>query len=872
MSLTDEKWGKEKFQYIEKLKKVNQTINNFLDKDIGGFIELEVKENLQKCMQKSKIFLNKLEKDIFEIAIIGQDNAGKSSFANSLISSYAFPSTFKRCTYTTTQLEYDDNNKTIVEFHTIKSFNEVFQGMLKEIDYPTFSQVYFDTLSLSNFDQHLESLRVKEPALFNYHQGNTIEDIKAMLRGAGEIKNYLDKPTKTYEGHINDEIKKFITHEYISRAVKKITIHSSELKDLKNSIIYDVPGFTSPTKIHKSQTVERLKTVDAIILIHNLQDSPNLSGPQLDVFSEGMDIDDVRLKEKLFIFGNKVDYHITLGSRNYCIDEFKKDIFKRDLAENRRIFAGSSGSFLARNGIPIDEENDPKIVEKLKSFEYDDNIENLKKILKDYYKTERFEILKRRIDSVINDVSAICSDFIKNQELHINQFDSKFFSIELAIEMINICKIYLSKELTHLRDKKIEEIKENKFLSNKLSEVIDKSFIEITDLDYKETEIFVIGDTHGTPTPEKINDRLRENLNSKFKLELEDIISDIANEKYQEFSNLLLEKFLESLELKKENQFYEDVKIYCEKFIQKITKKISYQPTSFVFLAERFTIDLFDILILHRLNSGSRKVKFDHAEQNFYTLALFHSYKLDDKPIYLHPLVKLILTQQESNNELNVDIKSIKSLLANELSKIKDVGDMVYIYDNQLLSYATQITKYGFGFGTTKYIVSKIIEKFTEEGSSKLSKEDDKDRNKTIEEIINHLPENLKANSNAKSQYFASLLESIKVADSQEKVISEINTDIKNLKSLLKDSVVSAIELETPFKSIITKQIDALKNKIIPTDSTIDKDFEDLIKYNAAKIKFDKFSNIAQQEAINENKKNIIRDMKVLVGNLNGNF
>ena len=56
---------------------------------------------------------------------------------------------------------------------------------------------------------------------------------------------------------------------------------------MSHIVLYDVPGFDSPTELHKRQTEEMLKEADAIILVTNAGDRPDLTAPQLDMLRKG---------------------------------------------------------------------------------------------------------------------------------------------------------------------------------------------------------------------------------------------------------------------------------------------------------------------------------------------------------------------------------------------------------------------------------------------------------------------------------------------------------------------------------------------------------------------------------------------------------
>ena len=89
-------------------------------------------------------------------------------------------------------------------------------------------------------------------------------------------------------------------------AVKNVTIKSSRLSSIKNAVIYDVPGFDSPTQIHIEQTKHRMQTADVIILVAS-GCAPSLTGPQLSIFDTEIDQDGIRFGDKLFVFANKTD-------------------------------------------------------------------------------------------------------------------------------------------------------------------------------------------------------------------------------------------------------------------------------------------------------------------------------------------------------------------------------------------------------------------------------------------------------------------------------------------------------------------------------------------------------------------------------------
>ena len=146
-------------------------------------------KQLHDIEDKNSKFLHKLKSNEFEIAIVGLEKAGKSTFANALIGNNAVPSAPERCTFTSTRLVYGAD-RGIVEFYTEPEFNQIFQNLLKEIDYPDAESTDYKTLSLERFEDYFNNLENTDSSLYRIHVGKTDEEIKDILK-------YRDKLTLT---------------------------------------------------------------------------------------------------------------------------------------------------------------------------------------------------------------------------------------------------------------------------------------------------------------------------------------------------------------------------------------------------------------------------------------------------------------------------------------------------------------------------------------------------------------------------------------------------------------------------------------------------------------------------------------------------
>ena len=78
----------EKIQLIEKIKRSNQILEKLIENNFKvGLLKSEQLNKLEEIKKKNQKFQYKLESNEFEIAIVGLEKAGKSTFANALIKS-----------------------------------------------------------------------------------------------------------------------------------------------------------------------------------------------------------------------------------------------------------------------------------------------------------------------------------------------------------------------------------------------------------------------------------------------------------------------------------------------------------------------------------------------------------------------------------------------------------------------------------------------------------------------------------------------------------------------------------------------------------------------------------------------------------------
>ena len=385
--------------FIKEVRKQNDAINRILENDQDHLIFSDgMRSNIVNLQKRSNTILEKLEKIEFEIAIIGQEDSGKSALLNALIKTDIFPSGSGRTTYTSTKLISGNEDKVLVKTYTENEFNDIFIQRLSDAGIPAvdFSEM---TIEKFNFDFEMMSVNEKE----RIRNNNTYNEIKEILDEKYNIERRLSLyrgKTVLFSGDAINGFKFFVTgkegDKSQPRVAKDITIYSSMLKKLSDAIIYDVPGFNSPTTLHKKQTENMLKKADSIIFISDMT-SPNLKGDEVDLLLKGNDSYGISLKEKLFIFGNKYDKANNKEEAEENKRKFKNDILsQRAIASEKRVFIGSAGKYLKDENISE--------LDITFNFDIDDNIDSLRSAIENYYNNDRFEVIKKKIESIQSDI------------------------------------------------------------------------------------------------------------------------------------------------------------------------------------------------------------------------------------------------------------------------------------------------------------------------------------------------------------------------------------------------------------------------------------------------------------------------------------
>jgi GTPase Era involved in 16S rRNA processing len=407
-----EQFQQEKENEIKKIEKQNQFVEKLQQANLP-FLSSEENTKLNEIYDKNNKFHHKLKNNEFEIAIFGEEKAGKSTLGNALIENNIFVST-PTFTFNPIRLSYGDD-KAIVEFYTEEEFNNLFIELLKTIEYPDAEKQHFRNISLEEFEKYFNNLEKNNLFLYKTNISTYIDikeiiEVRDKLKLDGSIIEFFDDEI------FSEEFRNYIdSYGGIEKAlsVKRVEIYSSKMKRLTNSIIYDIPGFEILKTIKEKEVLKILKKVDVIIFVKSMYNNPSFKIYELNILKNS-DNNGIPLKNKFFIFGNKIDIANSKECAKRSIEILKYDIETHNkIIDKKRVFTGSALKYLMDKNI-IETEKD--------RFHYDFNseIDNLYNELINYYENERFENLKKEIEINKFELKRIFDRIKKNNDIQIN--------------------------------------------------------------------------------------------------------------------------------------------------------------------------------------------------------------------------------------------------------------------------------------------------------------------------------------------------------------------------------------------------------------------------------------------------------------------
>ena len=739
--------------------------------------------------------------------------------------------------------------------------------------------------------------------LYERHNGKTDEDILTILRGSRTISEILGSPVKNFlwdNEKGNSEFQLYITgitgynsdgsairsaHPY---AVKKVVIRSRELGNMSNIVLYDVPGFDSTTELHRRQTELMLREADAIILVTNVGDRPNINSPQLDMLRKVRDQDGIRLRDKTFIFGNKIDMAGNAARARDNEAALRNEAERYQIALGSRVISGSAKAYLeSLNLFSQDELRRGKVNAKtrLDEWEMPDGVQELHTQIADYYDNDRFEVLKKRAENTISETIELLRELLAKYSPEVlNSFDTggKY----LLILKGKAAEFY--RAANDISSNYREQIGTQRPFSTQIMKGIEDifpmsdSFAEVVN-DVKRS---VVTDIDGVVQLTSINSELRKKIHQSFMENLVREAAEIVSNKQHEIRLELIRKFLSIMGMKEGSDYESELTQSASELFDELLIR-NGEECRFNILIERFASGLIETLILMPFAEYDRLDKVRKTLPELFSLAMYYSMpegecegKGEDVEVSDSPQERLkffarILAHETSEskdpkaaeaNTLTVNSAMIEFFNSNSDALLK--GAAFNISALPFKDWALRISKAGLSFVSIPKDLARQLEgKIYNSGWPRLSKDE---REAAITDTIT---EYLRArHDEQKIPALGEFLESLHVKASSLKAKTEsdmlriLDEDIAILRDLMVNAVISAIGLERAFISIIVKNINFIRNGIMYGGE--ESKFDNWINQNVRKVMDSEFAAIDRYNMDSQARKSIVASIQQVLNNM----
>ena len=645
------------------------------------------KQEIDSICEKFSDWNDRLSDNKYRVAIIGTEKAGKSTFANALLRRNFLPEDEKRCTFTTTTIESSKTEDTAeIEFFTKQEFINKFNSLCEEVNF----NCNYNTVTKFELEKFCEST---SSAIAT---SNAVDDIRDVIQKKQDIEKYLTSEKKFFVGQNIDEIKSYITDDTKARAVKNITIKSTQFKEQENLIIYDVPGFDSPTKLHLEQAKKYMKNADIVIMLVSIADRISFVKAQADFLNDTKDKYGQKLSKKLIVVASKFDKHIVddKKSSNDKIEKSYKilaeELKKYGLYQENNIFKSSSLGFLEKENIVTTQ----YAYSNLKKHDFNDGINEIENRLQEFLNGEALEILNENFN--IDQLSAkeLMFKFKKEHNPKKDEKKKRIDEMALVDSKWDLIQQNVRLELTKYQ----KEVKETSFEFNEtISTQVKNHWIEDlkgqlkTELEHANSEI--VGGRTTAIQATKVNEKIRENIYKKSLDKIVDIstetITEENNNKYNEILTIVAKIIFDT----KDITF--DEKSELEMKLHSITEDFKYEAKSYRPLILRFLNNVFEILILNRITNDekdTRVERFNLLRDDIEALLNYDDNFKDELGFFEQKFIKQLLIQ---DTEYSVKESSLSYLLkgakiANQYDEVideisKDLDALGNIFNTILL-------------------------------------------------------------------------------------------------------------------------------------------------------------------------------------------
>lgn len=848
-------WEQDKPTYIEKLKKITGGIEKILSLKGNRIVTPDMAVQLKRLRDDAARMLPKLEKDEFEIAVVGQESSGKSTFTNALIGCIAVPSDQERCTYTSTCIRSSDEDRAEVTFFTSTEFEEAFRNQLKLLNEKAGTEI-FDTrlltpgnLSADKFQAMLDGSEAAIKMANDEPFCKCADEVADILKNWDSLKLYLH-PTPETMPFTGDDLKgdgfrNFIRSPGHAIAVKQIVIYSTGLSDMRNAIMYDVPGFNSPNKMHAEQTLERMKRADAIIMVAK-GDEPSITGDVLGIFRSS-DMDGECLGDKLFVFANKADRSPNVEkSRSLLLKDWVGRGIMNQADAQERIVLGSAGAHIYQSkellsDLSPDEQRAAKDAHNglQERPGLTSGIDELRGKLIRYYKETRSAVLKRRVDRIPSAVQEIFRDA---DAQFVRPVTSRAESNALALSTYRALQKQLCVKLEDLKDETNKRIHDTKPLSESLRTYIGK-YID------RESGDCVIGEdmverihrqvvgVGQAPQPQKVDDTIRE---EKFRLlysKFSGSVLSSASTQRGEVRGGIMDIFMSEVDKTLDKTSREHLR---DEFAALCGMDGGQDDEYYQSLVERFSRDVFEVLV--KFNRVDRLNKFKEDASNFFSLGVFYSASMaeghGDGLGYMSvapeesPLWKLLLypasAEAPQADAVMKRIRDLTGLAAKAESLLPLVQTLIFAHGPSVLAAVDTIFK-EFQRSDSDSAILSDVKKLLSDSVDQVD-----DPAKLLREIM--VPDG--------SRYQEDVAK-LHASYDYDKVRSEFAEDVGALQKILLNAFIPAVDLDKAFSARETKLIEDIID-LVRNDR--ESRFERFVSENLHLIAHSKDAALAQAE------------------------
>ena len=898
-------WETSKQEFIDKLSKADRFFDEIFKADSEGLvIQGEERTELETLQAANKKILNKLMSREFTVAIVGLEKAGKSTLGNALIKSMVLPEYAARCTYTTTEIRAGSTDIAEVYFYSRDEFNKNFKRMLNEVRYPDAAD--FFTMTLETFVRYWKSVET-DPAqreIFLLHNGTTAEDIKTILAGKQKILPLLGQARKEFGAEFwsgdekFNEFKAYITgmsgqnadgsviRQPYPYAVENVIIRSTQLADMSHIVLYDVPGFDSPTELHKRQTEEMLKEADAIILVTNAGDKPDLSAPQLDMLRKGQDVDGVKLSEKSFVFGNKIDRASDAQTSRNNLAVLRNDaVNKYQIALDNHIVGGSARAYLEKIGL-ISEKVASKILDE---WQIPDGVEILLAKMQDYYETDRFAVLKRRAENTLAKTRSVLQNLLERYST--GELSYQDVSTEILMDIQSRLPQFI-KEANPITKHYTDKITQDRPFTNALKDDVDKIYplVEEAHLELIRSEEYELAiDPDGVYPTSTVDGNVRNKLEVTF---VENIVTSATKftcERQYELRQALIDSFLQIMGLEQTTPYKSELNESVNKLFDEMLVKGGAE-CNFNSLVERFVMTLIQTLIKYPFATEERVNKIKETLDELVSLSVYYNMPTDDaakNSLQLESLVSEgdkffarilahegLVLEDETEIDASENEKFLRELFEENREQICK-GTSFAVELLPFGKWAKLLMRAGINLAQIKADKSvkgrdkldhKLEDLFYAQNWANLPADQ---KTRSIENTVNAYVKSGNTQTGDDDSLLAQLDEiqmrakKSKRMNGKDDMIATLDIDIKILRDITKRAVINAIGLERAFNSVITKNVNLINRHLNEPEGNAA--FRQWIRNNAAKLMPSQFEDIIKQGAVRENKKAIVNAVRTLL-------